>query len=149
ALAPPFHGGVALGQVDPHDYSAVVFVCGPFMPNAFEADFLGRFADRFVAGVNLTMPVPLDIWNPFDLLIERDSSRAAHPDLAFASNEAHVPVVGVCLVERYDGALVDMVNAAVERLMATVIAAIIPIDTRLDVNTTKLRTKAEVESAVA
>jgi hypothetical protein len=149
ALAPPFEGGVDLNRVDSHQYSHVVFVCGPFMQNAFEAQFLGRFADCVVVGVNLTLPIPLDVWNPFDFLVERDSSRAAHPDLAFVSHESRVPVTGVCLVEPYDGAIVGVANTAVERLIATREMAVVPIDTRLDVNATGLRTKAEVESILA
>jgi hypothetical protein len=149
ALAAPFQGGVDLNRVDPHHYSHVVFVCGPFMQNAFEAQFLGRFAECFVVGVNLTLPIPLDVWNPFDFLVERDSSHAAHPDLAFASVQKRVPVTGVCLVEPYDGAIVDVANMAVERLIAAREMAVVPIDTRLDINATGLRTKDEVESILA
>jgi hypothetical protein len=149
ALAAPFQGGVDLKLVDPGHYSHVVFVCGPFMPNDFEAEFLGRFADCRVVGVNLTLPVPLEVWNPFDFLVERDSSRAAHPDLAFLSAQELVPVAGVCLVEPYDGALVDVANLAVDRLIASRELAVVPIDTRLDINTSGLRTKAEVESILA
>jgi hypothetical protein len=127
----------------------VVFVCGPFMKNKWEAEILARFADRSVVGVNVSLPIPLEQWNPFDVLVERDSSEGAHPDLAFVSHEPHVPVVGVCLVEPYDGALVQVVNEAVARLMASQQAAAVPIDTRLDINTTGLRTKSEVESVLA
>jgi hypothetical protein len=149
ALAAPFHGGVELRRVDPQRYSHVVFVCGPFMQNHWEAEFLGRFAECCVVGVNLTLPIPLDSWNPFDFLVERDSSRSAHPDLAFISQEHPVPLVGVCLVEPYDGAIVETANAAIERLIATREMAVVRIDTRLDINTTGLRTKAEVESILA
>ena len=149
ALAAPFRGGVDLKRVDPHHYSHVVFVCGPFMQNHWEAEFLGRFADCCVIGVNLTLLISLDVWNPFDFLVERDSSRAAHPDLAFIAPQQPVPVVGVCLVEPYDGAMVDLANAAIERLVATRQMAVVAIDTRLDINTTSLRTKAEIESILA
>jgi hypothetical protein len=149
ALAPPFSGGVDMKQVQPGDYPLVLFVCGPFMKNAWEAEFLGRFADSFVCGVNVSLPVPLDEWNPFDLLLERDSSRRAHPDLAFSTRQQLVPVVGTCLVEPYDEARVPIANQAIERLVSSREMSVMPIDTRLDINATGLRTKAEVESALA
>jgi hypothetical protein len=149
ALAPPFSGGVAWWKVDPARYPLVVFVCGPFMRNAWETEFLARFADSFVCAVNVSLPVNLDDWNPFDLLVERDSSRTAHPDLAFATSQPLVPVVGTCLVEPYDEADVPLANAAVKRLLASREMAVVPIDTRLDVNATGLRSKAEVESTLA
>ena len=149
ALAAPFTGGVSLTEVAPAEYSHAVFVCGPFMRNRLEAEFLARFADHPVAGINLTLPIPLVEWNPFDVLLARDSSEEAHPDLAFVARPSHVPVAGVCLVEPYDGAIVDVANAAVADLMASRHAAAVPIDTRLDINTTGLRTKAEVESLIS
>jgi hypothetical protein len=149
AWAPSLRRGVNVGTVAPGAYTHAVFVCGPFMQNDWEAQFLGRFADCVVVGVNLTLPVPLDAWNPFDLLLERDSSADAHPDVTFLSPRVSVPVVGVCLVEDYDGADVAAANAAVGRLLASREAAIVRIDTRLDVNAAGLRTPAEVEALLA
>ena len=149
ALAPPFTGGVDLDRVDPAAYSHAVFVCGPFMPNRLEAEFASRFASCTIVGVNVSLPVPLEQWNPFHLLFERDSNRSSSPDISFASHEPGVPVVGVCLVEPYGGADTAAANAAIERLVASKQIAVVPIDTRLDVNTTGLRTKAEVESLLA
>jgi hypothetical protein len=149
ALTAPLRGGVDLQRVDPDDYTHAVFVCGPFMQNALEAQFLGRFANCFVVGVNLSLPVPLDVWHPFDLLVERDSSVGAHPDITFVSPHRLVPVVGVCLVEPYDVAMVAKANAAVDRLIASREMAVVRIDTRVDVNTTGLRNSAEIESLLA
>jgi peptidoglycan/xylan/chitin deacetylase (PgdA/CDA1 family)/SAM-dependent methyltransferase len=149
AHIPPFPGGVDLATVNPSNYTIAVFVCGPFMQNNLEAEFLARFANCLVVGVNLTLPVPLSEWNPFDLLIERDSSEAAHPDITFISREPLVPVIGVCLVEPYGGAEVPVATAAIERLVMSREISVVTIDTRLDVNTTGLRTKAEVESLLA
>ena len=55
-------------------------------------------------------------------------------------------MVGVCLVDEYDGALVQEANAAVRRLVGSREVAIVPIDTRLDANRTALRSPVEVES---
>jgi hypothetical protein len=149
ARASPFAGGIDLADAEPAMYDLVVFVCGPFMRNPREIEFLGRFAGRPIVGVNVSLPVPLHEWAPFDLLFERDSSRRAHPDITFASRRPLVPVIGLCLVEPYDEAVVPLANAAVDRLIASREMAVVPIDTRLDVNATGLRTEREVESALA
>src|SRR5262245_38153346 len=101
ALAPPFVGGVDWTTADPTAYSHVVFVCGPFVQYPGELKFLERFASCRLVGLNLSMQVPLDAWNPFDVLFERDSSARARPDLTFGCHASRVPVVGVCLVEAY------------------------------------------------
>jgi hypothetical protein len=145
----PLTGGVDLALVAPADYDVAVFVCGPFMRNAFEAWLLERFRSCPIVGVNLTLPVPLDEWNPFDCPLERDSSERAHPDITFLTRQPKVPVVGICLVEPYDGALVETADAAVERLVRSKEMAVVRIDTRLDINTTGLRRSAEIESLLA
>lgn len=149
AVAPPFRGGISLNDAGPASHSHAIFVCGPFERKAYEAEFLGRFANCFVIGLNLTMIAPLDEWNPFDFLIERDSSANAHPDVVFATRQGLVPVVGRCLVEPYEGAIDAVANAAIDRLLASREVSIVEIDTRLDVNTTGLRTPREIESLLA
>jgi Polysaccharide pyruvyl transferase len=155
ANASPFGSGVDWREVDPAGYSDLVFVCGPVGP-AYSA--LGQLLARFPAsrhiGLDLTMIAPVSEWNPFDVLFERDSSRGANPDLALAAAEPHVPVIGVVLVEAYtpefpDRDRQDAARGAVESLLTSVSAARVPIDTRLDVNQTGLRTPAEVESLIA
>jgi hypothetical protein len=149
AAAPPFEGDVDLGAADPAAYSHAIFVCGPFEPKAMEAEFLGRFARCRVIGVNLTMTTPPAAWNPFDVLIERDSAAAARPDLVFRSPPGLLPVVGRCLVEAYEGAQVQEANAAIARLVGSRPLAVVDIDTRLDRNATGLRSAAEIESLLA
>lgn len=149
AVVPPSVGGVDLRSVDPSTYDLAVFVCGPFMQNVWELEFFERFAAIPTIGVNLTMTIPLENWNPFDVLIERDSSRTANPDITFLSTHPLVPVIGVCLVEDYPPADVSTANAAVARLLGSTEAAVVAIDTRLDINTTGLRSKSEIESLLA
>jgi polysaccharide pyruvyl transferase WcaK-like protein len=114
---------------------------------------LQRFAGRPLVGLNLTLLEPLEAWDPFDLLVERDSSRASRPDLAFLSARPRVPVVGVVLIDsqpeygqrdRHRAA-----NEALRRLAAGRDVAAVEIDTRLDANRTGLRSAAQVESLVA
>jgi SAM-dependent methyltransferase len=149
ATAPPFRGGVDWRRVDPSDYPRVVFVCGPFGKGQYEAEFLDRFAGSTIFGVDLSMLERLDEWNPFDLLLERDSSGAVRPDVVFGAARCQVPVVGVCLVEPYEGGEVDAANDAIRRLTATREMAVVEIDTRLDANDTGLHSPAEVESLIA
>ena len=152
ALAPPFVGGVDWLTVDPSRYSDVVFVCGPFGNGWPIPELLERFAGRRLIGVNVSMLDPIDTWNPFDLLLERDSSVCSRPDLTMLTSAARVPVVGIVLVhdqKEYRNGLHDAANAAIARLIASRPMAIVRIDTRLDTNATGLRTAAEVESLIA
>jgi hypothetical protein len=152
AVATPFTGGVDWRVVEPSGYAEVVFVCGPFGNGRPLTEFLERFAGRRLIGLNLSMLEPLDVWNPFDVLIERDSSRASRPDVTFLSQAPRVPVAGVVLVHpqnEYPGAMHEAANAAIEGLVASRAMAAVPIDTRLDENSTGLRTPAEVESLIA
>jgi hypothetical protein len=149
AVAPPSSAGVDIRTVRAEDYSVVIFVCGPFMMNLWEAAFLGQFAERFLIGVNVSMPFPLREWNPFDVLIERDSDRVARPDLSLLSPRKLLPVVGVCLCEPYDEADVPLANSFVDRLLDSREMACVRIDTRLDRNATGLRSKDEVETLLA
>jgi hypothetical protein len=153
ALAPPFAGGVDWRTADSASYSPVVFVCGPMGNGPPVADFLERFAGRRLIGLNLSMLEPLSVWNPFDLLWERDSSAAARPDMTFLSPRRQVPVVGVVLVhpqaEYKDKARHQVANEAIQRLVASREMAAVRIDTRLDDNGTGLRTPGEVEALIA
>jgi hypothetical protein len=152
AVAHPFTGGIDWTGADPRLYSDVVFVCGPFGNGWPVPEFLARFAECRMIGVNLSMLEPLEVWNPFAVLLERDSSAMARPDLAFLTEAPRVPVVGVVLVhhqKEYRGGAHDLANAAIERLVASRPMAAVRIDTRLDANATGLRTAEEVESLIA
>jgi hypothetical protein len=139
--------------VDPARYSHLVFVCGPCGNGEPLTTFFARFAHCWKAGLDLSMLQPVGEWNPFDLLLERDSDRAARPDVSVVCRQDPVPVVGVCLVhpQREYGARGRHreVNDALRRLVADREAAAVAIDTRLDENATGLRTAREVESLLA
>ena len=152
AVAAPFEGGVDWQTADASRYSCVVFVCGPFGNGWPIPEFLGRFPNARCIGLNVTMLEPLEVWNPFDLLWERDSSRASRPEIAFLADVPKVPVVGVILVHRqleYKSGLHRAANDAIRQLTSSRPMAVVSIDTRLDVNATGLRTPAEVESLIA
>jgi hypothetical protein len=153
ALADPFVGGVDWNTVDPGEYTHVVFVCGPFGNGWPVSEFLERFRGCRLVGLNLSMLDSLDAFNPFDLLLERDSSAATRPEMAFLAPSRVVPVVGVVVVhpqqEYKRGAMHRVANEAIERLVASRELAVVRIDTRLDANSSGLRTPGEVESLIA
>jgi hypothetical protein len=153
ALASPFGGGLDLRDVDPTRYTELIFVCGPFGNGPPITDLLSRFSHCRMIGVDLSMLQPLHEWNPFDLLLERDSSAATNPDISFLSSGRRVPVVGVVRVhhqkEYGDRAMHPLADEAIDRLLSDREIARIDVDTRLDVNETGLRTPAEVESVIA
>ena len=153
AHAAPFNGGVDWRSVDPGQYSDVIFVCGPFGNGPPIDEFLRRFKGRRLTGVDLTMLEPLEAWDPFDLLLERDSSRTARPDLSLLAEPRLVPVVGLILIspqpEYGERDLHEEANGALRRLVDRRSAAVVEIDTRLDENTTGLRTPAEIVSLIS
>jgi hypothetical protein len=153
AMSSRLGGGVDWEQVDPTRYTHLIFACGPLGAGEPALSLFARFAHTKLIGVNLSMLDPLDEWNPFALLLERDSSRAVRPDLALLATEPPVPLVGQILVheqkEYRDGR-----HAAVHKLirdcLAETDAAVVQIDTCLDPpNTTGLRTAAQIESMIA
>ena len=95
----------------------------------------------------------LTTWNPFRLLLERDSNRIVRPDLVFLTGQPRVPVVGLILVhpqaEYGERGMHDKATAALHRLAASREMALVVIDTRLDENQVGLRTPGEVESLIA
>lgn len=112
---PPFRGGVDWQSVDPAHYSHLVFVCGPFPRAPILEAILARFARCRRIGVNFSMSAPPAEWNPFDVLIERDSGSAVPPELAFGAHQRRVPLVGVCLREPAPGT--RTADAAIARLV--------------------------------
>jgi hypothetical protein len=156
AVAAPFtHGrGVDWRGAAPNGYDCVVFVCGPIGNGPPVNEFLAHFHDCAKIGLDLTMLQKLEDWNPFDLLLERDSDRASNPDLALASCAAKVPVVGVILAhpqkEYRKTGLHATANAAFHRLTRARDCAVLYIDTCLEPwNQYGLRTAAEIESVIA
>lgn len=152
AHAPPFGGGVDWRSVDPAGYEEVVFVCGPFGNGPPLDGFLERFQAARLIGLDVSLLEPLEAWDPFDLLWERDSSRTSRPDISFAARSREVPVVGVVLVHpqrEYEGGMHEEVGGAIRRLLEARELAAVEIDTRLDHNSTGLRSPGEVEALIA
>ena len=153
AVAAPFTEGVAWESVDPGGYSHLIFVCGPLGNGWPVADLLEQFQDCELIGLNLTMLDDLENWNPFTLLLERDSNRTTRPDLTFLSRNHQVPIAGLILADHQkeyrERAQHELANAAIQEVLALREAAVVKIDTRLDHNRTGQRTAAEIESLIA
>ncbi|MGV2826611.1 polysaccharide pyruvyl transferase family protein [Myxosarcina sp. GI1(2024)] len=153
ALLPIFSGGVDWRTVDPATYSHLVFVCGPFPLNKITNDFLKRFNSCRLIGLDLSIIEPINSWNPFDVLLERDSSASSHPDITFLARHPKVPVVGIILVhpqaEYGSKGKYKVANEAINRLITSREMVAVAIDTGLAPNTTNLRSSAEVESLIA
>jgi Polysaccharide pyruvyl transferase len=152
ALAPPHAGGVDWRSVDPAEYPEVVFVCGPFGNGPPLNGFLKRFREARLIGLNVSLLEPIEAWDPFALLWERDSSRASRPDISFAAPSSEAPVVAVVLVHpqrEYPGGMHEEVGRAIGRLRKAREMAVVEIDTRVDENRTGLRTPGEVEAMIA
>jgi len=149
AVAPPFFGGVDWRLTNPKTYTHVVFVCGPFDDKKESKEFLAHFLGCKIFGLNLSMIQPLSKWNPFDVLIERDSSEKVRPDIVFLTKQKLVPLVGICLVEPYGADFEEGAYEAIQRLVSSRDMAIVNIDTRLDKNETGLRSSAEIETLIA
>lgn len=153
AHSPSFPGGVDWKVVDPQSYSLVAFVCGPLGNGEPVSEFLDRFGGVRTIGLGLSMLHPIDEWNPFDLLLERDSTRAARPDLSFAHERPRPPVVGLVLAQKeseYPGVMQDATDEAIEHLVSSREMSIVRIDTCFDPeNTGGLRTPGEVEALLS
>jgi hypothetical protein len=152
AHAPPFSGGIDWRSVDPAGYPEVVFVCGPFGNGPPLDGFLERFRAARLIGLDVSLLEPLEAWDPFDLLWERDSSRTSRPDISFAAPSTVVPVIGLVLVHtqpEYEGGMHEEVGRSIGRLREAREMAVVEIDTRLDENSTRLSTPGEVEAVIA
>jgi Polysaccharide pyruvyl transferase len=129
-------GSVNPRKVRARDYSHLIVVCGPCWAGFFarEKIKLRRFEHCVRIGINLTMVEPLTIWNPFDVLIERDSERGCRPDLAFLGSSPLVPVVGRCLIDRQNEygrrQRHDVAIRAINDLIVRRDFAVVDVDTR-------------------
>jgi len=143
-------------EVDPRDYSHV-WVCGPLGKGT---DAFSRLRKRCPPdgchwiGVDLSMIEPVEAWHPFDVLLERDSNRNKRADLAFAADMNALPVIGLVQVESFTPLFPERdrqedARQAARRLAFAQPAAVVEIDTRLDVaNASGLRTAGEVEALI-
>lgn len=129
-------GAADIRNVDPKDYTHFVVICGPCHRRVFGTYGINirDFEHCVKVGVNLTMVDPLEEWNPFDVLIERDSDRTARPDVSLLCDTPTVPVVGVCFIDQQpeygDRQRHAEARRAIDGLIARRGLAAVEIDTR-------------------
>jgi hypothetical protein len=97
-------GSVDIKRVDPQDYTHLLVVCGPLHREylAVRRINLDRFAHCTRIGVNLTMLDDLEMYDPLDVMLGRDSNHWTKPDLAFREHVPTMRVAGICLVPSQD-----------------------------------------------
>jgi len=143
-----------LALLDPAAYSHLVMICGPVWEEQLNelAFDISTFRHCIRIGINLTMVTPLQIWNPFDVLLERDSDRLTRPDLTLLADTSSVPVVGRCMVRKqssYRGREQhDQARQLFDDLANTRNFAVLDIDTRWYREQNGLRTPAHVLSTL-
>jgi len=149
----PYEGGVDWRRADTSIYTDLLFVCGPFGNGWPVTDLLERFKHCRLLGLNLSLMQSLDVWNPFSLLIERDSSRRNNPDITLYAGPPTIPVAGIILSHKQkeygNKSLHETANVAIHQLLNKVEVARVSIDTSLLENSGGLRTSGEVESLIA
>jgi len=149
----PYENGINWRLADPNNYTDLLFVCGPFGNGWPVTELLNHFSNCRLIGVNLSLLQSLEIWNPFSLLLERDSSRNIHPDITLYAPPPVIPVAGIILSHKQkeygNKSLHELAYVAIERLLTKVQVARVPIDTSLLDNSGGLRTSGEVESLIA
>jgi hypothetical protein len=129
-------GAIDPASADPQAYSHVVVVCGPCWPEFLrKRGFnLDRFSHCTRIGVNLTMVKPIGEWNPFDVLLERDSDRAERADLTFLTDDAPAVIAGRCLIreqpEYGDRQRHQLAIHAIDALAARAGLTVLDLDTR-------------------
>lgn len=138
-------------QVDPGAYSHLVMICGPVWKEQLaklEFDF-SRFSQCVRIGVNVTL---LETWNPFDVLLERDSDRVTRPDLTLFAETGSATVVGRCLAYKQSSYAGREEHEQAWKLFDNLIRkhdfAAIDIDTRWYLDKNGLRSPAHFISAV-
>jgi hypothetical protein len=153
AAAFSYKNKVDINAVNPASFTDVVFVCGPFANGRPITDLLKRFGACRLTGINVSVLESLDSWNPFSLLFERDSSRAANPDITFIAPKPKVPVVGIILAHKQkeygNAALHEKANEFIGNLINSREMSVVRIDTALENNKGGLRTPGEIESIIA
>jgi len=154
ANAPLLGGVIDWRAADPADYDRVIFVCGPFGRRPLLAEFVDRFGERPLVGVDLTMLEGEGAWNPFDLLFERDgeANGRARPDLSFAAEPAPALAVTAVLLAHAQGEYPDGLHRAaaeaIARLPDVRPTALFHTDTDL-LDADRVRSAAEVVSLIA
>jgi hypothetical protein len=115
-------------HANPDSFAAVMVVGGLFKRTGTTLEFLKRFELCRLIGVHVSMPDPIEVWNPFDVLIEQDGS-IARANVTRVPRQSSVPVVGIVdQVATPEGGAPEVVREAIERLLRSCPMAVVRID---------------------
>jgi hypothetical protein len=135
ALVETLGTGVDAMTVDAMRYTHLVFVCGPLGEGEPVLGLLQRFKHARTIGLDLTMLHPIEQWQPFDLLLERDSDRTARPDISLLADVPELPVIALVLAheqKEYPLGRHREVHETARAALAAFDAAVVEVDTCLD-----------------
>lgn len=141
---------VATQTLNPKDYSAVVFVCGP-LTESHILPFIQNFKGIKRIALNVSVVDTSDLSNEFDVIIPRDTSNETNPDISLATPSVAVPVIGLIYVGRqreYPTQRHEEVEKLVDSAVKKVGAATVMIDTRLPHNQYGLSSIDQIESTI-
>lgn len=149
----PYPNGVKWENEDPAEYTDLVFVCGPLGNGWPVTELFSKYDKCRLSAVNVSLMKPLEEWNPFVHLYERDSSAASNPDITFYATPSRVPVVGVILISGQDEYEEKdhhkQVHKIIDQFLISTELSVVRIDTAFENNEGGLRTAKEVESLIS
>jgi len=146
----------ALEALDPRDveatrYTHLIVICGPYHRETYRR--IGFDLDRFSScvriGVNLEIIDDDDSEQPFDVLLERGSSRMVRPDITFLRPVERLPVVGVVLAPAQDEYGGRQRHSLADDLVVDALAGMEVAPLRLDTRWPVSRNVSFIDSAEA
>lgn len=149
AFSPAFSEGVRWWEVEPANYTDLVFVCGPARGWQIE-NLIERFSNCRTVGLDLSMAEDSPT---FDLLWERDSATAVRPDTSFLARPHPVPLVGLVLghpqPEYGERGRHEEAHELMRRIVYGRRFSVAAFDTRVDPRSEEFRSPEEVETMVS
>lgn len=142
---------VNVNTVDPADYIAVVFVCGP-LTNGHIAPLMQKFKGIKRIALNVSVVPSSDVSSEFDIIIPRDAPGEANPDISLATRTVKTPVIGLIYVghqKEYPTQQHELVEQLVEEVVREMDIAVVPIDTKLPNNEYGLSSISQIESVIS
>ncbi|MGY1915561.1 polysaccharide pyruvyl transferase family protein [Blastococcus sp. SYSU DS0973] len=134
AWAPYLHRGVHWRDVDPADYTHLVFTTGPVGDLPPLPELTSAFAGAQRWAVNVSVVDDL-AGTMFDAVLERDAPGVTRPDLAIEGPAPEAPVLAVTFApvqgEYGDRSRADRVRGVIEEWLAARALPWFPIDTDL------------------
>ncbi|MET8005439.1 polysaccharide pyruvyl transferase family protein [Nonomuraea glycinis] len=147
---PARSGEVATGTVDPRRYDVLVFVCGP-MPNYPLRHLVDSFPHARKIALNVSLLRDAWIQDKFDVVIQRDGAGVVRPDISFASQRHHAPVIARIYAgpqREYPNSRHDQVETVVSQALRDRDNAVLDVDTKLPHNQYGLTSIGQIESVI-